>query len=300
MTAMLAQAATQAARRAPAPATAREADRRERDWERLTTPGLDAGRRLAVISGRRDLDAHAHVFHMADGTVPGARYAPSYDATMAMWSLHLMQAGLAGGTLVQVSFLGTDNSRMLAAMRTGRERGLLVTGSAVVPMEAGAGKMAAQMAALAREGVVSVRLNLMRLALPDLGSATWKRFTAAARGAGLAIEVHLEADRAASLVAAIIGEGCCVVVDHYGLAPDADALSAILGERDLDRVFVKASAPYRLPHGGNPAAHAARLRERAVATVGERNVMWGSDWPHTQHEVTFARSVAMNGGPGPL
>lgn len=287
------------ARLLPFPTSA-AADRRERDWERLTSGLGDARQRLAIVSGRRDLDAHAHVFHAADGAVPGARYAPTHDAPMAAWSLHLLSAGLVGGTLVQPSFLGFDNTRMLAAMQTGHERGLLVTGSAVVPMDA----PAAQFEALARKGCVSVRLNLMKLALPDFTSREWSLFARRARDAGLAIEVHLEHERAASLVAAILREGACVIVDHYGLAPGADALSAVLGDRDLDRVFVKASAPYRLPcdpsTGGNPAALAARLLDRAVATVGEPNVMWGSDWPHTQHAMTFAQSLALNAGPGSI
>ena len=283
------------ARALPFPTSA-AADQREREWQRLTTGSSDARERLAIISGRRDLDAHAHVFRAADGAVPGARYAPRHDATMATWSLHLVSAGLAGGTLVQPSFLGFNNARLLAAMQLGRERGLLVTGSAVVPMDASASLFAA----LSRSGCVSVRLNLMKLALPDLRAAEWFTFAGRARDAGLAIEIHLEHARAAPLVEAILEAGACVIVDHYALAPDADALSVVLGGRDLDRVFVKASAPYRLPHGGDPAGSAARLRRRALETVGEANVMWGSDWPHTQHDLTFERSLALNGGPGPV
>lgn len=296
MSAMLAtrpDAGTADERRALHP-TSREADRRERDWERLTAGAADAHTRLAAIAGRRDLDAHAHVFLATDGAVPGSRYAPDHDATMAAWSLHLVAHGLAGGTLVQPSFLGTNNARMLGAMRTGRERGLLVTGSAVVAMGAGADAMAA----LAREGVVSLRLNLMQLPLPDFAAPQWSRFVGRAREAGLAIEVHGEAERMGALVAAILREGACAIVDHYGLAPDPAALGAILGDRDLDRVYVKASAPYRLPHGGDPADHAARLHALAVEMVGDGNVMWGSDWPHTNHDMTFARSVELNGGPG--
>ena len=281
------------ARPVPFPTSA-AADRRETDWDRLTLGGRDAVERLSVIAGRRDLDAHAHIFHAADGAVPGSRYAPDHDATLAAWSLHLLSAGLIGGTLVQPSFLGTDNRRMLDAMRTGRERGLLVTGSAVVPLDVDARRMEA----LAAAGCVSVRLNLMKLPLPDLASREWRSFTAHARAAGLAIEVHLETERMGALVAAILEEGCAVIVDHYGLAPDADALAAILGERDLDRVFVKASAPYRLPHRDDPAGLAMRLQAAAAAIVGEANMMWGSDWPHTQHAVTFDESLELNGGPG--
>ena len=286
--------ATDVATRSPPFPTSAAADQRESDWDRLTLGGRDACERLAVIAGRRDLDAHAHVFHAADGAVPGSRYAPGHDATAAAWSLHLLSAGLIGGTLVQPSFLGTDNGRMLDAMRTGRERGLLVTGSAVVPLDA-APRYLEQLAAA---GCVSLRLNLMKLPLPDFASREWDAFTANARATGLAIEIHLDTERSATLAGAILDAGCTVIVDHYGLAPDVAALEAILSAGDASRTFVKASAPYRLPHRDDPAGLARRLQRCAEEMVGEANMMWGSDWPHTQHAVTFSESLDMNGGPG--
>ena len=44
-------------------------------------------------------------------------------------------------------------------------------------------------------------------------------------------------------------------------------------------VWVKLSAPYRL-NGADPAALAARWLD----SVGEQSLVWGSDWPWTNHE----------------
>ena len=44
-------------------------------------------------------------------------------------------------------------------------------------------------------------------------------------------------------------------------------------------MWAKLSGPYRLG-GADPIA----LAERWIASVGERQLVWGSDWPWTNHE----------------
>lgn len=70
------------------------------------------------------------------------------------------------------------------------------------------------------------------------------------------------------------------------VAPDRDPLlSQIMRLRDLSRLYVKLSAPYRTEF--DLSAHAAFL----MRTLGAEQLVWGSDWPHTQHEsrVDFAK-----------
>lgn len=60
-------------------------------------------------------DCHAHVYeHIA--AVTGARYTPTVPAPLAHWRQHLQTHGLRGGVIVQVSFLGTDNTQLCAAL----------------------------------------------------------------------------------------------------------------------------------------------------------------------------------------
>src|SRR5689334_232395 len=68
------------------------------------------------------IDSHAHVFSRGLKLAATRRYAPDYDATLAEYLNHLGAHGLSHGVLVQPSFLGTDNSYLLAALRQVPER----------------------------------------------------------------------------------------------------------------------------------------------------------------------------------
>lgn len=60
-------------------------------------------------------DCHAHVYETVT-SIDGARYIPARPAPLADWLGHQKAHGLQGGVIVQVSFLGTDNSEMCAAL----------------------------------------------------------------------------------------------------------------------------------------------------------------------------------------
>jgi predicted TIM-barrel fold metal-dependent hydrolase len=96
------------------------------------------------------VDCHFHVFD-AGVAVASARYRPPYDAPLEGW---LSMAGTVRGpaadpygVVVQTSFLGTDNSAMLAALRRMPER---LRGVAVVDPSAPPAELAALDAAMTR------------------------------------------------------------------------------------------------------------------------------------------------------
>src|SRR5471032_2762979 len=117
----------------------------------------------------RGIDAHAHVFERGLGLASVRRYAPDYDATLATYLQHLQDNCLSHGVLVQPSFLGTDNSYLLAALQQAPER---LRGVVVVERDIAFSELA-RMAAL---GVAGVRLNLMGQPLPDFADASWQMF----------------------------------------------------------------------------------------------------------------------------
>lgn len=246
---------------------------------------------LAALGGRLDLDGHAHVFHRPREAAPGARYLPGYEAPLAAWIDHLKRHRLIGGTLVQPSFLGFDNAQLLGAVAAARATGLRVTGSAVVPLDASV----ASLKALAASHVVSIRLNLIARPVPHEGKL--RALAARAAEAGLGVELHVEGSRAGPICEATAGEGATLLLDHFGLAGDEDELARLLTPRVAPHVLVKASAPYRLPRGPlHPAELARRLLLTAVREVGADRVIWGTDWPHTQHEheTDFNAAMAAN------
>ena len=226
------------------------------------------------------IDAHTHVFRRDLPMVPGRRYTPDYDATLANLFTHLEANRLDQAVLVQPSFLGTDNRYMLAAIAEApdRLRGVAMVASDVTEHQLGA---------LARKGVVGVRFNLVGATLPDLRSARWQALLRRIAALGWHVELHREARDLAPLIESALEAGARVVVDHYG-RPDpslglADAhLNALMAQAPSRQVWVKLSAAYRCAR--RPEAFETDAALRFVDAFGADRLLWGSDWPHTQCE----------------
>ncbi|WP_186396762.1 amidohydrolase [Stappia sp. TSB10GB4] len=222
-------------------------------------------------------DCHVHVYEEVSAT-RGARYVPAGPAPLGHWQAGLARHGLAGGVIVQVSFLGVDNSQLLGALsQLDPQR---FAGVAVVPEEIDA----AGLDALVAGGIRGIRWNLVRGApLPDLESPAIAGLLQRLCERGLHLEIQLEGPRLAALVGPLLSRGVTVVVDHFGLPEVADParepwLASLSRGADLSRLFVKFSAPYRSPV--DVAPHARALLE----LLPPGHVVWGTDWPHTQHE----------------
>ncbi|WP_425101892.1 amidohydrolase family protein [Tropicibacter sp. S64] len=222
-------------------------------------------------------DCHAHVYKTVTA-VPGARYVPEQPAHLREWLGHQAAHGLAGGVIVQVSFLGTDNSQLCRALAAlDRER---FAGVAVVPLDVDAAALDGLVAA----GVRGVRWNMVRGGVvPDLRAPVTRAFVDRLRTRGMHLEVHLEGPRLAPLLPALTDLGLPLVVDHFGLPSEADPacdplVRAVQALDDPGALYMKFSAHYRLPFDVTP--HAEKLLER----VSPSHIVWGSDWPHTQNE----------------
>jgi predicted TIM-barrel fold metal-dependent hydrolase len=228
------------------------------------------------------IDTHAHVFHRGLKLAPGRRYAPDYDAPLALYLEQLDRNGMSNGVLVQPSFLGTDNSYLVDCLKQtgGRLRGIAVVAPAVA---------ADELRALDRAGIVGIRLNLVGQPLPDVTFAEWKTLLAQVKALGWQIEVQRNASDLAMLVPQLLDYGITIVLDHYAL-PDpklgvADpGFQAVLKLGATKNVWVKISAPYRNGTAGESLASEAYPLLRSA--YGLDRLLWGSDWPHTQFETT--------------
>lgn len=233
--------------------------------------------RSATGSGVSGVDTHAHIFEKGLELTAGRRYAPDYDATVGMFLANLDATGLSHGVLVQPSFLGTDNEYMLAgiAKAAPRLKGIAVIAPPVTE---------AELDRLAARGVVGIRLNLVGRDIPDLAGADWKQLLGSLSRRGWQVEVHDEAKRLPELLPRLLESGLDLVVDHFG-RPDpglgiADpGFEYLLSLGSTRRVWVKVSASYRL--SDEIARAAVPLVKDAF---GIERLLWGSDWPHTQHE----------------
>jgi predicted TIM-barrel fold metal-dependent hydrolase len=84
-----------------------------------------------------------------------------------------------------------------------------------------------------------------------------------------------------------------VVVDHFGKPDPARGLAdpgfqtLLAAGREGAPLLVKLSAPYRC-HGAEVGPYAEALLD----ALGPERLLWGSDWPWTQHEagMTYDRA----------
>ena len=229
------------------------------------------------------IDSHAHVFHRGLKLAEERRYAPAYDATIEAYLAMLDANAIAGGILVQPSFLGTDNSFLLQAIAAvpGRLRGV-----AVVDPTSGFDDLAA----LAHQGIVGLRANLIGTATPAFSAEPWRTLLRHATALGLHLEVQAEAHRLAGVLPDLLAcADLAIVLDHFGLpdhayGADDPALNAItaLARQSGGRCWMKVSAVYRL--GADGGATAAALVPRYAAAFGLDHLLFGTDWPHTRFE----------------
>lgn len=244
----------------------------------------------ASITG---IDSHAHVFTRELSLAAERRYTPGYDATLAQYLENLRAHELSHGVLVQPSFLGTDNSYLLAALRQAPERlrGVVVLEPEVNP---------AVLTEMARLGVVGVRLNLMGKALPDFRDPSWKGFFSRIAELNWHLEVHRQVEDLPWLIRQLLPFDIKLVTDHFG-RPDARLGIGQPGFPELlelglsGRVWMKVSGLYRLGVADEQALVFARtVMPLLEQSFSSHRLVWGSDWPHTQHEksMDFQTTVA--------
>jgi len=234
------------------------------------------------------IDTHAHVFHRGLKLAPGRRYAPDYDAPLALYLEQLDRNGMSNGVLVKPSFLGTDNSYLVECLKAtnGRLRGIAVVDPGVA---------ADELRALDRAGVAGIRLNLVGQKLPDLTSGEWTALLAQIRTLDWQVEIQRNAGDLATLAPQLLDQGVKVVLDHFALPDpklgiDDPGFQSVLKLGATRNVWVKISAPYR--NGAAGEAFAKQAYPLLRQAFGVDRLLWGSDWPHTQFEAT--QSYARN------
>lgn len=227
------------------------------------------------------VDSHAHVFVQGLSLADSRRYRPDHDATLEHYLALLDANGVSHGVLVQPSFLGTDNRYLLDALRQAPQR---LRGVVVVDPSTSGGELEA----MAQAGVVGMRLNLIGLPAPQLQDRAWQALLAAINGLGWHVEVHLPAGRLPEVVPALLKARCRVVVDHFGRPDGAlgvrdPGFQFLLRQAVTGRVWVKLSGAYRNWDAAQCADAPREAAWQLLDAFGAQRLMWGSDWPHTQH-----------------
>ncbi|WP_111896278.1 amidohydrolase family protein [Acinetobacter sp. MB5] len=228
------------------------------------------------------IDTHAHVFSRHDQCIETARYVPDYDATVEQFLAHLNAHDLTHGVLVQPSFLGTDNSAMLNAIRQfpDRLKGIAVVSHTISLDELLEFKL---------QGIVGTRINLFGLNVPDLTQSDWQTFLLNLEKVNFQLELHAPPAYLIQVLPILSHYNINIVIDHFGrsvpeLGVDDPDYHTFLNLLDSKKHWVKVSGYYRL--GSHPEnIETAQKAFSLLKVKGMLNKMvWGSDWPHTQHE----------------
>ena len=264
----------------------------------ISSPSASSASPAPLASGKPDresgcvarppaCDCHFHVFTARESS-PGARYQPAYTASFGDWRALSGKAGIGRGIVVQPSFLGVDNRVLLQTLQQAPEalRGVAVVADNVNLVE---------MRRLHDTGVRGIRLNLMGMNddaehLRALPSAWWGNLMAS----GMHLELHADVGRIATLLP-WVPSGVTVVLDHFAkpAAANADDPTLRAVQRRAgngDAVYITLSGVYRLGgsderSGSMPGNdHARALARLWLDVLGSKRLLWGSDWPCTNHE----------------
>ncbi|GGB85644.1 hydrolase [Marinobacterium zhoushanense] len=230
------------------------------------------------------IDTHTHVWSAFSPFVQNPRYTPAYTKTMAMLFSEMESAQVDKAVLVQPSYLGTDNQYLLSMLELWPER---LRGVAVVEptIEEDAFRK------MVEAGVKGVRFNLVGHPNPaDILNGANDHLFSLLKRYDCHLEIQMPGQSWVKLLEPLLARGLTVVADHFGLpekngCATIDVLDAGLKS---DQLWIKLSGPYRFK--ADPAPVAARF----AATALDR-LLWGSDFPWTQHEAgrTYTGSVTL-------
>ncbi len=224
------------------------------------------------------IDSHAHAWPADAPLVDGRRYTPPRAVPVEDYVALLEEHGVDGGVLVQPSFLGTDNESLLAALTGYRES---LRGVAVVEADISEAELARFDAA----GVVGIRFNVIGTTpLPDFEDADHRRLLGRVRELGWHVEIHAEGARWTEILPPLLAARVKLVADHMGRPTPGVGLAcpgfgALIAATGSERVWVKLSGPYRCDGG-----RVAPILEELLQRPGPERLVWGSDFPWTQHK----------------
>ncbi|MBV9753261.1 MAG: amidohydrolase family protein [Hyphomicrobiales bacterium] len=242
----------------------------------------------------RIIDTHAHIidpvrFPLADG--PGYKPLPHETGTSEEYCNVLDAHDVAHALLVQPSGYGYDNSALLDAMarHPGRFKAI-----AVIDPET----PESDFAALARQGVVGVRFNLLSHRADALEGPVAGRFLARLRELDWFAQVFADDAQWQAVGPILRRSGVTVLIDHFGVRNPADGLSqpgfaAVLALGREGKAAVKLSAPFRLSRRPEDFADLDPFAEALIEAFGLGGCVWGSDWPFINFPSGFSYDAAL-------
>lgn len=202
-------------------------------------------------------------------------------ATVPDLRAHLSRIGFERAVIVQPSFYGTDNRCLLDALREmdGDARGIAVLDPSISSPE---------LAQMDKAGVRGIRLNLESRGLTDGKDlkGTLQQWAERAADLGWHLQIYAAWSVIQSCLPWLGSMAAPVVIDHFGLVPlaqgDTGQAGHLLAQAlATGNIYVKLSGSYRVP-GASPTG--IKQLARSLISANVDNLVWASDWPHTNRE----------------
>lgn len=236
-------------------------------------------------------DCHVHVFG-PPGRYPFAEnrtFMPSPNTVDDLVRLQQVLT-LERAVIVQASPQGTDNRCLTDSLDALHRQGREARGVAVVDERTDE----AELHRLHAAGVRGLRVNLESygIASPEVATQRLRSTARIAAGMGWHVQIYTSLVMLETLADVIAQLGVPVVVDHFGLAGAAGGtaqpgFASLLGLVRNAPVYVKLSAPYRIVN--HPMGEDGLPIARALIDARPDQMLWGTDWPHTNPPPGFKR-----------
>lgn len=78
-----------------------------------------------------------------------------------------------------------------------------------------------------------------------------------------------------------------IILDHFAFARDESAVERLLALARFERLYIKASAWFRISHEKQPHSDTQALLWRVVEAFGSRRVLAGTDFPYVSEQYSY-------------
>ena len=234
------------------------------------------------------VDAHCHVF--GPGNVfpyaPERKYTPVDAPKEKLFALRDF-LGFDRNVIVQATCHGADNRALVDALLASDDR---ARGVATIKP----GVTRAELADMHEAGVRGVRFNFVRRLADPKPDEYYRGLVDLIKEFGWHIVIYFEAPDLAERWDLFTSLPTDIVVDHVGRP---DVTQPLDGEgfalfqklmREHENVWAKLSGAERLSVSGPPRYDDFVPFARHIAETFPDRVIWGTDWPHPEHEEPHA------------
>ena len=230
-------------------------------------------------------DCHTHI-HLPEKYpfFAGRGYTPEPASPEEMAALH-KALHIENVVIVTPSVYGTDNRATLEGIKF---RGNTARGVAVIDDKT----PESDLDEMGKAGIKGIRVNLANNGIndPTIGRKRLEAAIDRVKGRGWHVQCYTNLALLTTIKDVLASSPVPVVFDHFGgaeasLGLEQPGWAELIEAVKSGKVYVKISGAYRLSKQGPDYPDAVPFAKALIAANPDR-LVWGSDWPHPNSEIT--------------